>query len=281
MNEPLVSVILPVYNSEKYIYDSLKSVLSQSYRNIEVILVNDGSNDNTKKIILNDFNDDRIFYFEQENSGIVCALNRGIFLAKGKYIARMDADDICLYERLEKQVAFLEKNSDYVLCGTSYVKFGFEESKVKCAESDDLIKSELFFRNAICHPSVMIRASSMSGFIFESSYIYAEDYRLWTRLASLGKFHNIQDYLLKYRVHEGQTSVIKKNAQTLAHLNVSHDYVLNFVKDINKDDLKKLIFPQDLLTLLKAYICLFRLFLFLPKKIAFLIPLKMYLGRKR
>ncbi|HGF9542707.1 TPA: glycosyltransferase family 2 protein, partial [Acinetobacter baumannii] len=118
----LVSVVLPAYNAELYLKEAIDSVLSQTFTDFELIILNDGSIDRTEEIILS-YNDSRIVYVKNEkNLGLIGTLNKGINLAKGKYIARMDADDICLPERFKKQVDFLEKNNEIDLIGTNAIK---------------------------------------------------------------------------------------------------------------------------------------------------------------
>jgi len=118
VNAPAVSVVMPVYNGEKYLRESIDSILNQTYTDYEFIIVNDGSNDKTEEIILS-YNDNRIRYIKNEkNLQIVKSLNRGIELAKGRYIARMDADDISLPRRFEKQITFMENNLEIGVCGT-------------------------------------------------------------------------------------------------------------------------------------------------------------------
>jgi glycosyltransferase involved in cell wall biosynthesis len=117
---PLVSIVIPVYNGEKYLADSLDSVLCQTYQNWELIIINDGSTDSTEQLILN-YQDKRIKYLRNDdNKGIIFSLNRGLRESKGVYIARLDADDIALPFRIEKQVEFLSENPDYVMCGSYF-----------------------------------------------------------------------------------------------------------------------------------------------------------------
>ena len=120
MNLPLVSVVMPVYNGEKYLKEAIDSVLSQSYQNIELVIVNDGSTDSGSQIVKK-YTDPRIRFVENEsNSGIVYSRNKGLESATGKYVATLDSDDIALPDRIEKQVLFLENNSEYGMCGTFF-----------------------------------------------------------------------------------------------------------------------------------------------------------------
>src|SRR5437868_7347070 len=119
MTKPLVSVIMTVYNAQEYLNMAVDSILNQTYKNLEFIIINDGSTDNSGHII-EAYNDPRIKYIPQKNQGLAAALNKGIGLAKGKYIARMDHDDISYQMRLEKQVEFMEDNREVAMAGTSF-----------------------------------------------------------------------------------------------------------------------------------------------------------------
>src|SRR5690606_13489679 len=147
----LISVVLPAYNAELYIKEAIDSVLAQTFTNFELIILNDGSTDKTEEIILS-YQDSRIVYVKNEhNLGLIGTLNKGMALAKGKYIARMDADDICFPERFEKQVAFLEKNKEYIICGTSAYRF-YKNISDKTAFNpplaDNNIRVRLFFNSS-------------------------------------------------------------------------------------------------------------------------------------
>src|SRR5690348_7082970 len=117
MGNSRVTVLMPVYNSEKYIWAAIHSVINQTWNDFELLIVNDGSTDGTQEIIKS-FADDRIVLINQENGGVAKALNKGLMHAKGDYIARFDADDICFPDRLEEQVNFLDKHEDYVVVGS-------------------------------------------------------------------------------------------------------------------------------------------------------------------
>jgi glycosyltransferase involved in cell wall biosynthesis len=158
MANPLVSVILPVYNAETYIAEAIESILTQSYKNLELILINDGSTDRSLDI-MQSYADIRIQIISRENRGLVASLNEGIMKAKGKYIARMDADDISLPKRFEEQVAFLEMHPEVGLCGTAVMMFGNKiKGKIwRLPQSDNRIKSELLFSSALAHPTLMMR----------------------------------------------------------------------------------------------------------------------------
>ncbi|PJG42966.1 glycosyl transferase family 2 [Acinetobacter tandoii] len=215
----LISVVLPAYNSELYIKEAIDSVLAQTFTNFELIILNDGSSDKTEEIILS-FQDSRIIYVKNEqNLGLIGTLNKGMALAKGKYIARMDADDICLPERFAKQINFLEENPDYVICGTAAYRFLnnlTDKRAFYVPISDDNIRVRLFFNTGFIHPSVMFRTETIRihNLSFSENYKYAEDYYFWMDLLQYGKGFNLKEKLLYYRVvGTSQTAVGNSNIE--------------------------------------------------------------------
>ncbi len=211
---PLISVLIPTYNCEAYVYDALKSVLDQTYTNFECIIIDDCSTDKTVNIIKS-FNDERIqLIIKSKNSGYTNSLNQGLTIANGKYIARMDGDDISLPNRFEKQVEVLESNSDIVVCGSIFQIID-SETIIKAPEHHEAIKTELLKESCIGHPTSMIRKSILDKYTirYDTSYEPAEDYDLWVRLSQKGKLYNIQEVLFKYRVHDNQVSITRKEIQ--------------------------------------------------------------------
>ncbi len=205
---PKISVVMPAYNAEKYIGKSIDSILNQTYGDFEFIIINDGSGDRTKEIILS-YSDDRIVYLENEiNSGIVVTLNKGLEYATGEYIARMDADDIAVAERLEKQIEFMEKNRDVGVLGTGICIFGEninEHARVFTTNPEQL-KAELIFNSCIAHPTVMIRSRILknNGLRYDMKYAGAEDYNLWWKIAKVSRIATLPDILVRYRIHSSQ-----------------------------------------------------------------------------
>lgn len=206
---PLVSIIMPVYNAEIYLKEAIDSILGQVYKNIELIIIDDCSSDNSVKIIKS-YDDNRIRFIRNEvNLKQPRTRNKGISLANGKYIANMDADDISLPERIAKQVAFMEKHTEIDVCGTAIKCFGgaFERIWKYPVESRELLAWSVI-NSPFAHPTVMIRKSSIEKYKIQYSvdFKYAQDFELWSRLALQGcKFHNLPDVLLHYR--ESETGV--------------------------------------------------------------------------
>ena len=207
---PKVSVILPVYNCEQYIFETIQSVLKQTFSDFELLVVDDCSTDNTVKII-KEFNDSRInLIIKEKNSGYTDSLNYAVALAKGEYIARMDGDDVCMPNRFEKQVAFLEKNTDVVLCGSSVQFIGYQIGTKKYPIKYDDIKIKLCFGTPFCHPSVMGKKEIFLQVPYDRNFEPAEDIHLWSRIVKMGKVENLDETLLLYRTHKNQVSITKK-----------------------------------------------------------------------
>lgn len=231
---PVVSVVMSVYNAEKYLDAAIRSILEQTYNNFEFIIINDGSNDRSLEIIKKYKNeDDRIVLISRENRGLISSLNEGIVNARGEYIVRMDADDISLPFRIEKQLQVMEHEKDIVVCGSWINIFGenINEKVARYFEYDKQIKANLLVSCCFAHPSVMIRkdAFTNNNILYDERFKNAEDYYLWTQLAKVGKFYNIPEILLKYRFLE--TSITR-----LSDKDCSKRY--NVLKDIFKEALK-------------------------------------------
>jgi glycosyltransferase involved in cell wall biosynthesis len=210
---PLVTVLMPVYNSDKYLAEAIDSILNQTYSDFEFIIVNDGSDDDSEQIILS-YKDSRINYLKnQENLGIVASLNIGIDVAKGKYIVRMDSDDISLLNRLQIQINFMDENPNIGVCGGFIKLFGNEDSVWKVPLENEEIKATLLFENAFCHPATIIRTSLLKDnkLKYRFTYPHKEDYDLWYRMQDYTDFANIDQIVLYYR-YEGQNITIKNKA---------------------------------------------------------------------
>jgi glycosyltransferase involved in cell wall biosynthesis len=210
----LVSVILPAYNAGPYIAEAINSILNQTYTNFELIIINDCSTDTTEKEILS-ISDPRIKYIKNtNNSGLIYNLNLGFSLAKGKYIVRMDADDISLATRIEEQVNFMDLHSEVGISGSWFQSFGTYNEVSKYEESDDDIKLQMLYHCRFCHPTVIIRKQIVetNNLQYSTAFAHAEDYELWARMAFITRFANLQKVLLKYRVHENNVTI--KHATT-------------------------------------------------------------------
>ena len=263
-DQPLISVLLPVYNAELFIEEALQSVLSQTYTNFECIIIDDASTDKSVEIIKS-FNDNRIILIEKEqNTGYTKNLNYGITVAKGKYIARMDADDISLPTRFEKQINQFESNPSLVVCGTIFQIIDSDKI-IYNPETHDAIKLAMLKDSAIGHPTAMIKSSVLknNSINYDPTYEPAEDYNLWVKLLAHGEFYNIQEVLFLYRVHENQVSNVRKNLQRdsasksrfkmLSYFNVplttnqekAYSNLFSYTKKVDTEDLNMFLELQD------------------------------------
>lgn len=206
-HEPTVTVAIPVYNAELYLREALESVLSQSYEDFEVIVINDGSTDGSLAILREyEASDSRVRVISRDNMGLITTLNEIIDNARGDYIARMDADDICMPDRFERQIKFLKENPQVVCVGSKtlliddrgYPICPFHESKDHLAAD----AANMAGKTSICHPTAMMRREAVirvGG--YHKKYKHAEDIDLWLRLAETGEIYSMGEILLKYRQH--------------------------------------------------------------------------------
>lgn len=213
--KPRISVIMPVYNADRFITAAIDSILTQTFQNFELLILDDASTDNSKEIILK-YNDKRIkVFYSDTNQGIVANLNKGIEIAQGEYIARMDADDISKPERFLKQIKFLDDNKNIGLCGSWYTPFNESGvlSTVKHSEYNAQILAELLFYCPLGHPTIMGRKQIFIENKYDKNFFPAEDYELWSRLSEKTEFYNIPESLLNYRLHNANVSVIRAEFQ--------------------------------------------------------------------
>lgn len=200
-----ITLLLPVYNGERYLRETLQSLLSQTYTEFELLIVDDGSTDSSADIIRS-FADPRIRLLKNpERLKLSGALNRGMKEAKGRYIARMDADDIALPRRLQQQFAYMEVHPEIGICGTAIEIFGKERPRRDVyPASSAAIKAYGLFDCPFCHPSVMMRKDMFleHDLWYDGEYYPTEDYELWARAIELFPTVNLDEVLLRYRIHE-------------------------------------------------------------------------------
>lgn len=232
---PLVSVLMPVYNAGKFLRESLESILNQTYNNFEFIIVNDGSTDNSENIIKT-YSDNRIkYYSNSRNKGLIFSLNYGIDLAKGEYLARMDADDISMRDRFEKQIAFLEQNENVSavfanvrLIDKSGTEIGIWEDDINTKNYSE-IRRTLAKTNCLAHPTLMIRKSVISIFKYKKRRLNSEDWDLWLRLVSRNyQIEKINEPLLNYRIHDDSVTFKRnRNGSDIKILTIQSKYLLS------------------------------------------------------
>lgn len=209
MASPAVTVLLPVHNAQEWLPAALASVSGQSFGDFELLAIDDGSTD-ASPTMLQSCRDARLRVVRQErNQGLVASLNRGIELARGRYVARMDADDLAHPRRLEHQARYLDAHPEVGVCGTWYwLRQGTRRTHVRVPVGHDEIVARLFFRSAFGHPTVMLRRELLlaSGLRYDAAALHAEDFDLWVRLREHTRFANLPRYLLEYRLHPRQVS---------------------------------------------------------------------------
>lgn len=214
MTTPLVTVLMPAYNAAAYIAEAIGSVLTQTFTDFELLIINDGSTDDTEKIIRS-FNDPRIRLINQDNQGVSQTLNNGIGLSLGTYIARFDADDICHPLRLQQQVVFLNQHPGYVLVGSDaeYIdrqgEFVFEfRYRAYTNEEIQALPSHIC---PFSHPTVMYRKEAViAAGMYDINAHNFEDHLLWRKMIGVGKVHNISEKLVKYRFNPESVTIDEK-----------------------------------------------------------------------
>jgi glycosyltransferase involved in cell wall biosynthesis len=208
MDSPVkISVIMSVYNGEKYLKEAIDSILNQTFKDFEFLIVNDASTDSTATI-LSQYTDSRIKVIENKpNKGLTYSLNLMLGQSKGDYIARMDADDIALPDRFEIQYEFMEQHPEIGICGSfveTFMQGTKKKQQLRFPETDAGIRAFAFFQSPFCHPSTMFRKGILDkyGLQYSPLYIKSEDYALWVELLKYTQGATIPRVLLKYRRHE-------------------------------------------------------------------------------
>lgn len=237
-----ISIIMPTYNAEKYLKEAIESVLKQTFIDFEFIIIDDGSTDNTMQI-LRSFTDQRIKLIENKHD-FVGSLNKGLSYASGKYIARMDADDIMHIDRLKIQYTIMEDEPSITLSSTWMIPFGENVPRGVISQSSfGLLDSPLLHLlkgNAIFHPTVMIKHEFLKKHnLCYEKYDYAEDYKLWLEIAKRkGVFYVESQPLMLYRVSEQQVSKQKRNSQIKTSIKVRNE-ILDYLLKINERELTR------------------------------------------
>lgn len=236
---PLVSVLMPVYNAAEFLSASLGSIIAQDYTQLEIIIVDDGSTDQSMDIV-QAFLDPRIVIIKNiENIGLAASLNRAIAISTGSFLARMDADDIAHASRISSQVNFMLDNPDVDVLGASMQYFGESKFLNHFPETHEACKSYLLLNVCFGHPTVMFRRhvfDSPDNLYDPSLRQYSEEYDLWCRLSDKHRFHNLQQVLLYYRTYP---SAIKSEAESKRIVNSSEirkKYLTSHFGEVNHED---------------------------------------------
>ena len=214
--EPLVSIVMPIYNSETYLDEAILSIIHQTYQNWELLVINEfGSNEEGKRII-NRYAaiDSRIRLIQNSKRlGIAESLNEGLRQAKGEYIARMDGDDISLPKRIEKQVGFMEENKNILLCGVQVEVFGSEKWDWKLETYSAQIRTDALFYSPCVHPTILFRRDIIDKYnvFYNKEYKASEDYDFFTRVLEFGDIANLKEVLFKYRLYSTNATYVNNN----------------------------------------------------------------------
>jgi glycosyltransferase involved in cell wall biosynthesis len=228
---------MSVYNEKvEWMHESISSILNQTFSDFEFVIINDNPSRTENSTLLEEYRkkDDRIVILTNEqNIGLTESLNRGIKIAKGKYIARMDADDISLPMRFEKQIKVMENNPNIIVCGSKIKVFGnIKIHPVTAPEKSQNIKNLLIKKSCIVHPVSMIRKEILiaNHILYDENYTYAQDYKLWIDLCDAGDFYNIQEILLLYRYVKVRVTHQKKELQYNYSVLIRRKYVEKILK---------------------------------------------------
>ncbi len=237
--KPALSIIMPVYNVKtEYLRDSIISVLNQTFENYEFLIIDDGSTDNCIDIT-KAYSDKRIRIISNHHD-FIDSLNKGLKSAMGKYIVRMDADDIMLYNRLQVQYDFMESHPEIDICGSWAETFGESQGIIRTYTEHKQIVSSMLLYNPMIHPSIMMRRKvwEVTGKnLYPYGYPCAEDYKLWTNLADKGFcFANIPEVLLKYRRSGEQVTSRKYKEMLHSTLNIRLEYSQQVMEKITGDE---------------------------------------------
>lgn len=243
---PQVSVLMPIYNTAPYLREAMDSMLSQTFTDYELIVLNDCSPDNAEEI-LDTYDDPRILrYRGEKNVGLSNVLNVGIGLARGKYIARMDSDDISLPNRLQVQVNYLETHPEIDLVSVGMQLFGAKEEVWIREQNPEKVKIHALFHSPVLHASSVWRKDSFEShdLRFRQEMVPAEDYDLWTRALLKGlKLVNLPDVLYKYRMHPSQAT-LQTDKTSAKSREVQQEYLHSALPSLSEQNIES--FPKKL-----------------------------------
>ncbi|MBS1302740.1 glycosyltransferase family A protein [Loktanella sp. SALINAS62] len=235
---PLVSIIIPVYDAECFLAPAIASILAQTHRNLEIIIINDGSTDNSSSVLRRfEALDDRIRLIERNNLGLIDTLNEGIGLARGDFVARMDADDISYPDRIAAQLQAFDADPSLAMCGCNFdtIISGQRLAEPHVPEFTDSHNLRVLSRfcTILRHPSVMFRRSRIPDdlFHFDASYPCAEDFDIFRRIASRCTVAQLPQPLLAYRLHPGSVSETRFDMMARSHMRIVEENTLEHYPD--------------------------------------------------
>jgi len=252
-SSPVISVVMPTYNTPlEYLKESVESVLKQTFADFELLVIDDGSTERQSIEWLKMLKDTRIKLIHNRHD-FVDSLNRGIAESKGRYIARMDADDRMMPNRLQRQYNFMEEHTEIDVCGSWMELFGYNNGIEKLQTAHKEIVSALLLCNPMAHPTIMLRKPSVcrrNTCLYKKGYDCAEDYKLWTDLAAEGfRFANIPEVLLKYRCSEKQATITRQKEMIQSSLKIQMEYAEWIMEKITEKENRLFIFFDELVKL--------------------------------
>lgn len=241
---PKISVLMSAYNSEKYIAEAIESILKQTFSDFEFIIINDGSIDDTPKIIERYAQQDKriLFINNKQNQGLIGALNQGLSVCRGEYIARMDSDDISLPTRFAQQVKYMDIHPECGALSGWIQRFGpCVSTKTLTSVKTVRLLDFLIHGCMVFNPCSMIRHSVLikNNIKYNPEYKYAEDFGFWVEICKCSEIHNLQTVLLKYRWHDSNISVVHKKAQFECAERIRRNILIKLIS--SQDDIKKLL----------------------------------------
>jgi glycosyltransferase involved in cell wall biosynthesis len=259
----VLTVIMPVYNGEKYLEEAIDSILNQTFTDFKLLILNDNSTDSSSEILkAYQKKDDRVEVINKiKNEGPAHLRNEGIERAQSEFIALMDADDIALPTRFEKQLAVFKHNKNVGVCGTWFTFFGDKQKLIKHSVESEALKVQFLSSCGIGNPTVMFRKSIIKGFKFEDQFVPAEDYGLWSEIIQITDFYNIPESLLNYRWHPNNISQTKdenlRKANVLIKKRQLHHFGIdtnhrNIEDYLNAVSLKRHLTPEQIINAIKA-----------------------------
>lgn len=239
MSKPKVTVLMSVYNGERFLKEAIDSILNQTYQDFEFLIIDDGSNDGSREIIQT-YKDQRIRFVNNEgNIGLTASLNKGLKLAQGQYIARMDADDVSFPQRLQMQVEFLDRNHEVALLG-AWAEVVDDNGKIintwRYPTKDCALRWRLLTRNCLVHSSAIYckdKVLDVGG--YNSAITYAQDYELWTKLTAIAQIRQLPQVLIRHRrFMPGSVGDKHLAEQTKAGEAVAYNYAKSILGDVDR-----------------------------------------------
>lgn len=245
--KPIITVIMSVYNADEYLEYTIASIMNQTFKDFEAIIINDASNDNTK-LILSKIKDPRFIIINNTvNKGLTVNLNTAINMARGEYIIRIDSDDICLEERFQKQLDYLRNHPKVDVLGTNAYLIDMHNSIVGVTDEEtDLrrIKTKTMFLNPFIHPTIMAKTDVLKNYFYNESYRTCQDFELWTRIQKKCCFANMCTPLIFYRLNAKGATRSARN-KILDRIELLVPIVSQSINqhglDVSEDTLKKII----------------------------------------